>query len=125
MRQIPSYPPSSPRYCRYSSSLVPRLLVGGEKRAWYLLFAHARNYPLLNTCLDKSGRGRRILIHVIDSVTHKFYQVYLYSRVQRRAKQPHYSLNYTALIRYKFLLTYGSMTNGNTGITRTYQGVAV
>ena len=40
-------------------SLVPRLLVGGEKRAWYLLFAHARNYPLLNTCLDKSGRGRR------------------------------------------------------------------
>ena len=52
-------------------SLVPRLLVGGE-RAWYLLFAHARNYPSLNTCLAKSGRGTRILIHVIDSVTYKF-----------------------------------------------------
>ena len=23
------------------------------------LFAHARNYPLLNTCLAKSGRGAR------------------------------------------------------------------
>ena len=39
------------------TSLVPRLLVGGEKRAWYLLFVHARNYPLLNTCSGKSGRG--------------------------------------------------------------------
>ena len=38
------------------ASLVPRLLVGGERK---LLFAHARNYLLLNTCLDKSGRGTR------------------------------------------------------------------
>ena len=53
-------------------SLVPRPLGGGEKRAWYLLFAHARKYPLLNTCSGKSGRGMRILIHVIDIVTYKF-----------------------------------------------------
>ena len=37
----------------HSLSLVPRLSVGGEReRAWYLLFAHARNYPLLNTCFS-------------------------------------------------------------------------
>ena len=30
-----------------------------RERAWYLLFAHARNYLLLNTCSDKSGRGTR------------------------------------------------------------------
>ena len=30
-----------------------------RKRAWYLPFAHAYNYPLLNTCLGKSGRGTR------------------------------------------------------------------
>ena len=41
-------------------SLVPRFLMGKEKRAWYQLFAYdARNYPLLNTCLGKSGRGMR------------------------------------------------------------------
>ena len=41
-----------------------------RERAWYLLFTHARKYPLLNTCSGKSGRGTRILIHVIDSVTY-------------------------------------------------------
>ena len=40
-------------------SLVPRLLVGGEKRAWYPLFAHALNHPLLSTCSGNSGRGTR------------------------------------------------------------------
>ena len=40
-----------------------------RKRAWYLLLAHACNYPLLNTCLAKSGRGTRILIHVIIKYT--------------------------------------------------------
>ena len=44
-------------WIRSIPSLVPRLLAGREKRAWYLLFAHARNYPLLNTCLGQSGRG--------------------------------------------------------------------
>ena len=42
-----------------------------RKRAWYLLFAHARNYPLLNTCLAKSGRGTRNT-YPRDSVTYKF-----------------------------------------------------
>ena len=75
VRKICSYGPnpSSPSLCDTGSirvcSLVPRLLVGGEKRAWYLLFAHARNYPLLNMCLGKSGK-RVILIHVIDSATY-------------------------------------------------------
>ena len=41
--------------CTLVGSLVPRLLGRGEKRAWYLLFAHAHNYPLLNTCSGKSG----------------------------------------------------------------------
>jgi len=40
-------------------SLLPRLLVDGEKKS---LVAHVRNYPLLNTCLGKSGRGLCILI---------------------------------------------------------------
>jgi len=70
-----NYNMSSPCMIRMSSSehhtgtvhhsLVPRLLGGGEKRAWYLLFAHVHNYPLLNTCSGKSWRGTRILIHVI------------------------------------------------------------
>ena len=30
-----------------------------RERAWYPLLAHARNYLLLNTCSDKSGRGTR------------------------------------------------------------------
>lgn len=29
-----------------------------KKRAWFLLFAHVCNYPLLNTCSGNSGRGR-------------------------------------------------------------------
>ena len=33
----------------------PWLLVGGEKKS--LVSVHVRNYPLLNTCLGKSGRG--------------------------------------------------------------------
>jgi len=45
--------------------------------------------------------------------------------VQRRAKQPHYSLNYTALIHYKFLLTYSYDKWQHSGITPTYQAVAV
>ena len=75
----------------------------GRKRAWYLLFAHARNYPLLNTCSDKGGR------RMCNTYPRDWYcdvQFSKYSNVQRRAKQPHYSLNYTALSRYKFLLTY-------------------
>ena len=40
-------------------SLVPRLLVGGKKRAWYPLFAHVLNYPLLSMCSGNSGRGTR------------------------------------------------------------------
>ena len=31
-----------------------------EKEPGNLLFAHARNYPLLNTCLGKSGEERVI-----------------------------------------------------------------
>ena len=42
------------------------------ERAWYLLFAHARNYPLLNTCSHKMGGEREILIHVIGSVTYMY-----------------------------------------------------
>ena len=41
-----------------------------RKRASYLLFVHARNYPLLNTCSDKSGRGTHKQIHVNGSVTY-------------------------------------------------------
>ena len=42
------------------SSLVPRLLVGGEKRAWY---------PMLSTCSGNSVRGTRNR-YVIYSVTY-------------------------------------------------------
>ena len=31
----------------------------GRKRAWYLLFVLAHNYPLLNIYLSNSGRGTR------------------------------------------------------------------
>ena len=51
------------------ASLVPRVLVGGQKKAWYSLFAHARNYPLLDTWL---GGEWVMLIHVIYSVTYYF-----------------------------------------------------
>ena len=30
---------------------------GSWWRPWYLLLAHAHNYPLLNTCLRNNGRG--------------------------------------------------------------------
>jgi len=40
-------------------ALYPGSWWAERERAWYLLFAHARNYPLLNTCLGKSGRGTR------------------------------------------------------------------
>ena len=53
-------------------ALYPGSWWAERERAWYLLFAHVRNYPLLNTCLAKRGRGTCILIHVIDSVTYKF-----------------------------------------------------
>ena len=33
--------------------LLARFLVGREKRAWYLLFAHVHNYPLLNMCSSR------------------------------------------------------------------------
>ena len=52
---------------RVCCSLVPRLLVGRETKNLILLFAHARNYPLLNMCLGNSGMGRNT-IHVIDTV---------------------------------------------------------
>ena len=29
----------------------------GRKRVWYILFVHAHNYLLLNTCSSNSGRG--------------------------------------------------------------------
>jgi len=51
--------------------------------------------------------GERVkLIHVIDSVMYNLASILDCSGVQRRVKQPHYSLNYTAFICYKFLLTY-------------------
>ena len=55
------------------------------------------------------GGEHVILIYVLDSVTYNLSEnllIYLYSSVQRRAKQPRYNLNYSALIRYKFILTY-------------------
>ena len=39
----------------------------GRKRAWYLLLAHARNYPLLNLRL-RNSEGECIIL--IDSVTY-------------------------------------------------------
>ena len=90
--------------CSITISPVPRLLVGGEKKSLVsTVRVHSHNYLLLNTCSDKVGGERVILIHVIDSVTYNLASILVYN-VQRRAK-PHYSLNYTALIRYKFLLT--------------------
>ena len=63
------------------ASLVPRLSVGGEKRARYPLFAHALNYPLLSTCSGNSGRGTHVIhIHVIYSVTYNLASI-LYSSV--------------------------------------------
>ena len=51
--------------------------MGGEKKDWYLLFVHARNYLLLNTCSDKVGGEHVTLIHVIDSVTYNFNSQYV------------------------------------------------
>ena len=91
-------------------SLVPRLIVGGGKRAWYLLFAHAHNYPLLNTCLGKSERGTRNTFPCewwwdICKFT-KYTCIVACSEERNKFKQPYYSLNYIGLICYNFLLTY-------------------
>jgi len=53
----------------------------------------------------KVGGERVILIHVLI-VWCKFSEPSIVTCSEERAKQPHYSLNYTAFIGYKFLLTY-------------------
>ena len=53
-----------------------------RKRPWYPLFAHAHIYPLMNTCLGRSGRE---IIHLIDSVTYilAIISVYFWQQVHR------------------------------------------
>ena len=97
-----------------------------EKRPWYLLFAHARNHPLLNTCTrsGKSGRGTRILIHVIVTVTYKFSK-YI-SIVACSEERNNHTTGRTTPPLFAILANLQSMTNGNTGrITPTYQAVSV
>ena len=41
----------------WTLALYPGSWWAERSRAWYLLFAHEYNYPLLNTCLGKNGKG--------------------------------------------------------------------
>ena len=78
-----------------------------RKRAWYLLFMHARNYPLLHEHVFRQKWEGNACTYQCDWYCDVQFSKYTeYSSVQRRAKQPHYSLKYTAITPYKFLLTF-------------------
>ena len=78
---------------------------------------------MLCTCSGNSGRGTRIHIHVIYSVTYNFSIV---ASVWRRAKQLHYNQRYTTLTHQKFSAKQ-AMTNGNasyhTDLPQSYKHV--
>ena len=86
-----------------------------RKRAWYLLFAHARNYALMNTCSGKSGRGTRNTYHVIGSVTYSS----KYTSIVRAAKSETTTLQLVLHQPYSLqvLANLQSVTNSNTEVS--------
>ena len=75
-----------------------------ERRAWYLLFTHSRNYPLLNTCSGNSGRGTQYL-H--DSVIYNLASVHMHKQWILGSLFPtHWEPRYEAMVETNQLLWF-------------------